>query len=158
MKAPKTRKVFWKAIASMMTSITAEFQKKKRVRAKQRLFLLPTVTFFPSLSFHNPPFPPLFSSSLPFSIALAFSFHTSLPFTPPSPSADFGLLPLPLPPLPANLFQKKGYHGERITSAHTSARAKREITQRRKNGSGVQTGRKRRESVYSNSKLTPLLW
>lgn len=119
------------------------------------MFLLPTVTFFPSLSFHNPPFPPLFSSSLPFSIALSLSFHTSLPFTPSSP---FGLPPLPLPPWPANLFQKKGYHGERITSAHTSARAKREITQRRKNGSGVQTGRKRRESVYSNSKLTPLLW
>lgn len=111
-------------------------RKKKRVQAKQRVFLLPTVAFFPSLSFHDPPFP-LFSYSLPFSIALALSFHTSLPLTPSSPSADFGLPPLPLPPRPANLFQKKGYHGERITSAHTSARAKREITQRRKNGSGV---------------------
>ncbi len=107
------------------------------MRAKQRVFLLPTVTFFSSLSFHDPPFAPLFSSSLPLSIALALAFHTSLPFTPSSPSADFGLPPLPLPPWSANLFQKKGYHGERITSAHTSARAKREITQRRKNGSGV---------------------
>lgn len=82
-------------------------KERKRARAKQRVFLLPTVTFFPSLSFHNPLFPPLFSSSLPFSIALFLSFHTSLPFTPSSPSADFGLPPLPLPPRPANLFQKK---------------------------------------------------
>lgn len=108
------------------------------------------------LSFHNPPFPPLFSSSLPFSIALSLSFHTSLPFTPSSPFGFAAASPSSLALLIYS--RRKGYHGERITSAHTSARAKREITQGRKNGSGVQTGRKRRESVYSNSKLTPLLW
>lgn len=140
-KAPKTREAFWKAfwgaIARVMTSITAEFQKKK-TGASQTACV--SVTYSDLLSFSVIPrssFPPLFSSSLPLSIALALAFHTSLPFTPSSPSADFGLPPLPLPPWSANLFQKKGYHGERITSAHTSARAKREITQRRKNGSGV---------------------
>lgn len=103
-------------------------------------------------------FPSLLSFPLPFFHHSVRSFHTSLPFTPSSPSVGFTPPLFPLPPCPANLFQKKGYHGERITSAHTSPRAKREITQRRKMGVGYRQAEKRRESVYSNSKLTPLLW
>lgn len=96
-----------------------------------------TILLFPSLSSFPLPF---FHHSLPFFQTVLSHFT---PFTPSSPSVGFTPPLFPLPPCPANLFQKKGYHGERITSAHTSPRAKREITQRRKNGSGVQTGRKK---------------
>ena len=66
---------------------------------------------------------------------------------------SISLVQLTLSLAAANLFQRKGYHGKRITSAHTSPLAKSEITPRRENESGGQTERvEERDIVYSNSK------
>lgn len=107
----KTREVFGRrfrgAIASMMTSITAEFQKTNDFGVgcePNSVFLLPTVTFFPSV---------IPQSSFPSIIQLLASFfHRSVPFfshfTPFYTSFSLRFCRrFPFLPGPANLFQKK---------------------------------------------------